>query len=293
MSNYSIKDLEQLSGIKAHTIRIWEKRYKIIEPQRTKTNIRYYTDQDLKKILNVSILNNKGYKISRIANFQSDDLRKKVYELSQLATDYPVQIDRLIMAMVELDERLFNDIVSSLTLKIGFEETVLNILYPFLEKIGILWITGNIHPAQEHFITNLIRQKLIVVIDALPVPEKASRNFLLFLRDGEFHELSMLFMNYILRVNGFYTYYLGQTVPLEDVIKVCEKHKPEFIATSFITSSLQEKPKDFLLKLSEAVPDTMIIAGGRQLCEDDQKSLPANCTFAKDSTDFKQIIGKL
>jgi methanogenic corrinoid protein MtbC1 len=197
------------------------------------------------------------------------------------------------MAMVELDERLFNDIVSSLTLKIGFEETVLNILYPFLEKIGILWITGNIHPAQEHFITNLIRQKLIVVIDALPVPEKASRNFLLFLRDGEFHELSMLFMNYILRVNGFYTYYLGQTVPLEDVIKVCEKHKPEFIATSFITSSLQEKPKDFLLKLSEAVPDTMIIAGGRQLCEDDQKSLPANCTFAKDSTDFKQIIGKL
>ena len=290
MSQYSIKDLEMLSGIKAHTIRIWEKRYGIIEPQRTKTNIRYYSDNDLRKILNVSILNNKGYKISKIADFNSDLLRNKVFELSQAATDYPVQIDRLIMAMVEMNERNFIDIISSLTLKIGFEETVINILYPFLEKIGVLWVTGNIHPAQEHFISNLIRQKLIVVTDALPIPEKSDKNFILFLREGEFHELGLLFMNYLLRVNGYYTYYLGQTVPLEDLIKVCEKHNGKYLATSMITGNLPVKTSEYLKSLSKTFPDKKIIINGQQVTEEVYKSLPENIIYSYNSTSFKNTI---
>ena len=290
MSQYSIKDLEKLSGIKAHTIRIWEKRYGIIEPQRTDTNIRYYSDYDLKKILNVSILNSKGYKISKIADFNSEMLRNKVFELSQSATDFPVQIDRLILAMIDLEERNFNDIISSLTLKIGFEETVINILYPFLEKIGVLWVTGNIHPAQEHFITNLIRQKLIVVTDALPIPEKSEKNFILFLREGEFHELGLLFMNYLLRANGFYTYYLGQTVPTEDVVKVCEKHKGNFLATSMIAGNLPIKTDEYIKTLASTFPNKKIIINGQQITNQVQKSLPANLIYSSSSKNFKEII---
>lgn len=293
MSQYSIKDLEKLSGIKAHTIRIWEKRYGIIEPQRTKTNIRYYSDQDLKKILNVSILNSKGYKISKIANFDSDLLRNKVFELSQSATDFPVQIDRLILAMIDLDERNFNDIISSLTLKIGFEDTVVNILYPFLEKIGVLWVTGNIHPAQEHFITNLIRQKLIVVTDALPIPDKSERNFILFLREGEFHELGLLFMNYLLRANGFYTYYLGQTVPVEDVVKVCEKHDGNFLATSLIAGNLPVQTTEYLNILAKTFPDKKIIINGQQITNQILKTLPKNILFSSSSLNFKEIISSI
>lgn len=293
MSQYSIKDLEKLSGIKAHTIRIWEKRYGIIEPQRTKTNIRYYSDQDLKKILNVSILNSKGYKISKIADFNSEILRNKVFELSQSATDFPVQIDRLILAMIDLEERNFNDIISSLTLKIGFEDTVVNILYPFLEKIGVLWVTGNIHPAQEHFITNLIRQKLIVVTDALPIPEKSGKNFILFLREGEFHELGLLFMNYLLRANGYYTYYLGQTVPTEDVVKVCEKHEANFLATSMVAGNLPTKTAEYLKILAKTFPDKKIILNGQQVTSQIQKTLPKNILYSSSSLNFREILSSI
>jgi DNA-binding transcriptional MerR regulator len=165
MGKYSIKELEQLSGIKAHTIRIWEKRHKLIEPQRTDTNIRFYSDEDLKKIINVSLLNNNGVKISKIAGMSFEDMTKKILEMSESKSEATVFIDQLVIAMVDMEEDRFEKILSTLILRFGFERSVIEVIYPFLEKIGVLWQTKNINPAQEHFISNLIRQKIIVAID--------------------------------------------------------------------------------------------------------------------------------
>ena len=165
MSDYSIRDLEQLSGIKAHTLRIWEQRYSIINPKRTETNIRTYDDQDLKLVLNIALLKDYDYKISEIAKMSIEQINQEVVAISDKKLSYPDQIHALTISMIDLDEERFEKIMSTNILQSGFENTMINIIYPFLGRIGTLWVTGSIGPAQEHFITNLIRQKVIVAID--------------------------------------------------------------------------------------------------------------------------------
>ena len=264
MGQYSIKELEQLSGIKAHTIRIWEKRHKIIEPSRTATNIRYYSDLDLKKLINVSLLNTYGIKISKIADMSLDDVNKKVLEISELQNDKGVHIDQMVIAMIDMEEELFEKILSNLILRFGFEKTITEIIYPFLEKIGILWQTQNITPAHEHFISNLIRQKIIVSIDGLPIPPKNSKKILLFLPEGEMHELGLLFYHFLIRKSGYRTYYLGQNVPHEDLISVYKVHQPDFMLTS-ITSNLSVSIEKYLEQLSNDFGQTKILASGYQV----------------------------
>ncbi|MBY0433434.1 MAG: MerR family transcriptional regulator, partial [Cyclobacteriaceae bacterium] len=210
MGKYSIKELEKLSGIKAHTIRIWEKRHRIILPERTDTNIRYYSDDDLKKIINISLLNNNGVKISKIANLSTDELVKQVHVLSENKSNTDIHIDQLVVAMIDMEEENFEKILAGLIIRYGFEKTIIEIVYPFLEKIGILWHTGNITPAQEHFISHLVRQKIIVAIDSLALAPKTSTRVVLFLPDEELHELGLLFHHYLVKKAGFRTYYLGQ-----------------------------------------------------------------------------------
>ena len=218
MGNYSIKELEKLSGIKAHTIRIWEKRHSIIEPARTNTNIRYYSDEDLKKILNVSILNNHGFKISQIASLTRSDLVEHVKTLSEEKTDIGIYIDQLTLSMIDFDELKFEKLLAGYILKLGFERTLLEVVYPFLTKIGVLWLSNNISPIQEHFITNLIRQKIVVAIDGITIkPAEDAKKIVLFLPENEMHEIGLLFFHYLLKNMGFQTYYLGQYVPLADL----------------------------------------------------------------------------
>ncbi len=218
MAHYSIKDLEKLSGIKAHTLRIWEKRYQIVKPSRTDTNIRYYCDDDLKRILNISILNRHGLKISRIAGMTDAQLSEQVMHLAQATGDHESQIEQLTIAMIEMDEERFEKTLSKSIMTVGFEETVLTIIYPFFDKVGMLWQTGSINPAQEHFVSNLIRQKLLVAIDSQNYPHNPeSRRFLLFLPEGELHELGLLFFHYILKKHGHQVIYLGQSVPFADL----------------------------------------------------------------------------
>ena len=166
MAYYSIRDLERLSGIKAHTIRIWEKRYGLLNPTRTDTNIRHYSDDDLKRILNVSILNRHGIKISHIASMDEREMADKVLIISRDTSDYDSLIENLVIYMVDMDQEKFEKLLSRSIMQIGFEDSILKIIYPFLEKIGILWQTGAINPAQEHFISHLVRQKIIVGIDS-------------------------------------------------------------------------------------------------------------------------------
>lgn len=264
MGQYSIKELEQLSGIKAHTIRIWEKRHKIIEPSRTATNIRYYSDCDLKKIINVSLLNTYGIKISKIADMSLDDMNKKVLEISELQNDKGVHIDQMVIAMIDMEEELFEKILNNLILRYGFEQTVTEIIYPFLEKIGILWQTQNITPAHEHFISNLIRQKIIVAIDGLPIPPKSQKKILIFLPEGEMHELGLLFYHFLIRKAGHRTYYLGQNVPHEDLVGVYKVHQPDFMLTT-ITSNLSIPIENYLERLANDFGQANILASGYQV----------------------------
>ena len=200
MIRYSINDLEKITGIKAHTIRIWEKRYEVVTPKRTPTNIRYYNDEDLLRLLNISTLNKHGFKISDIVSMSPDEMCEKIRDISRTSTDFEGQINSLIVAMIELKEEVFEKVLSSTILKIGFEKTVTQVLYPLLEKIGVLWQIGTINPAQEHFLTNLIRQKMIVAIDGQnESPAADAKTFLLFLPEKEWHELGLLFYSYLLK----------------------------------------------------------------------------------------------
>jgi MerR family transcriptional regulator, light-induced transcriptional regulator len=264
MGKYSIKELEQLSGIKAHTIRIWEKRHQLIDPARTATNIRFYSDEDLKKIINVSLLNNHGYKISRIADMTLDEMNQRVLELGQSNNDISIHIDQLVIAMIDMEEEAFEKTLNNLILRYSFEKTITEIVYPFLEKIGLLWQTHNITPAHEHFMSNLIRQKLMVAIDGLPLPPKNARKILLFLPEGELHELGLLFFHYLTRKGGWRTYYLGQNVPHGDLLSVYKTHNPEVLLTS-ITTSTSSAVEFYFRRLEEDFPESRILASGYQV----------------------------
>lgn len=241
MGYYKIKDLEQLSGIKAHTIRIWEKRYNLISPERTDTNIRLYSDNDLKNLLLVAILNKNGYKISHIVEMDMEDRARLLEENLNNSNDDDAVFDILILAMIEIDEKKFAEELNRLFDKIGVLDTFVKYLFPFVERIGIMWKVGSITPIQEHFITHLMRQKLISKTDKLKIPDNRNRRILLYLPEHEYHEISLLLYNYIIRSTGKYTYYLGQTVPFSDIVDAIDELKPDAVVTSFITNINKNK----------------------------------------------------
>lgn len=289
MGTYSIRELEQLSGIKAHTIRIWEKRYRLIDPQRTNSNIRYYSDDDLKKIINVSLLNNNGIKISAIARMAEEEINKKILELSETTGQTRIHVDRLVTSMLDLDEERFEADLAALEKKFGFEETVTNIIYPFLDKIGILWQTGNITPAHEHFISNLIRQRIIVAIASLPPVPKATLRIVLFLPENELHEIGLLFYHYIARKAGFKTYYLGQSVPHADLQTVCSIHKPHFLITSLTSNPQATGLNDYIKQLCADFPSSRILASGAILRKSSFR-FPSNFKLFDTATELRDLL---
>jgi DNA-binding transcriptional MerR regulator len=290
MGHYSIKDLEKLSGIKAHTIRIWEKRYGVIKPTRTDTNIRVYCDTELKKLLNVAILNNHGHKISKIAKLKQGEICCELEKLNSSDQEFQVQIDSLVVAMVDLDRRRFEKILGDSTLKIGFEETSINILYPFLQKVGVMWQTDDINPAQEHFISSLIIQKLYVAIDQAYQPENLNaKKALLYLPEGEYHEMGLLFYRYLMKKRGYETIYLGQSVPFSDLPKVVNAHNPDIIVTAFVASIPCESLLAYLFKVSNDFKDKTIIASGYQVCSFNL-SVPKNVKTFQDVHQFISFI---
>ncbi len=289
MGKYSIKDLEQLSGIKAHTIRIWEKRHRLIEPKRTSTNIRYYSDEDLKKIINVSLLNNHGVKISKIVDLSVDEINQKVAELSEVNDSIEIYIDQLVLAMIDLEEEQFEKILASLILKFGFERSITEIVYPFLDKIGVLWLTGSISPVQEHFISQLIRQKLIVAIDSLPLAPKTAKRVLLFLPENELHELGLLFFHYICKKEGFRTYYLGQSVPYQDLTVVFEEHQPNIIVSSFTTVPVANTVDTYLKRMATDFGNTAILISGKVL-KKLKHELPSNVQIFSKAMEIKELL---
>jgi len=286
MANYSIKDLERLSGIKAHTIRIWEKRYGLLHPERTDTNIRHYSDEDLKRLLNISILNRHGIKISHIASMNEIEMAEKIVIISNDTSDYESLIESMVISMVDMNQENFKKLLSKSIMQVGFEDAILKVVYPFMQKIGILWQTGTINPAQEHFITHLIRQKIIVAIDTvMPANHPSPKHFLLFLPEGELHELGLLFYNYLILKRGHKVTYLGQWVPLSDMASASTVLNIDYLLTSIVASHTGTDLMDYLIKLSATFHDKTIYLSGYQLTQI-SGTLPGNIMPLNHATDL-------
>lgn len=263
MGTYSIRDLEKISGIKAHTLRIWESRYSILSPKRTDTNIRYYEDDDLRLLLSISMLNCNGFKISRIAKMSQEEIHETCHSLQEVCDEFGQQINALTLAMIEMDEARFEKVISNCTLRHGFEETMVKVVHPFLKQVGVLWQTGAIRPSQEHFISNLIRQKLIVAIDG----QVMNRNpeapmYLLYLPEWEQHENSLLFAYYVLRARGNRVTYLGQQLPEEDLTAVIADVGPDYILSIMTVSPPKESAEAYLRRIASVNPETKFLITG-------------------------------
>ena len=281
MAVYSIKDLEKLSGIKAHTIRIWEQRYHILEPQRTKTNIRYYQDEDLKVLLNVALLNKNGIKISKIAKMEDQELTEKVAAISEINFDDGTQLDALTISMIEMDENKFDRIINTNIDQIGFEQTMMEVIYPFLDKLSLLWLTGSINPVQENFISHLIRQKIISAINATPLSSgEGNEKIILYLPEGGRQELSLLFMHYLLKSRGKYVLYLGQEISLADLADANRIHKADLVFTMITETFSKESVQQYVDHLAETFPGTQILLSGYQVVAQ-QVDAPEHVTILK------------
>ncbi|MCB0804222.1 MAG: MerR family transcriptional regulator [Bacteroidales bacterium] len=290
MANYSIKDLENFTGVKAHTIRIWEKRYNVVEPKRTCTNIRYYDDEDLKRLLNISILNRHGYKISNIVNFTEDSMHEKILSLSQSYADVESQVESLVLAMIDMDEARFEKIFNTAVINLGFEDAIIKLMYPFFEKIGLLWQIGSINPAQEHFVSNLLRQKLIVAIDGLVENlNGTTKTFVLFLPEGEYHELGLLFYHYLIKKYNQKVFYLGETVPFEALNDVSKARKVDYFVTSVITARADDELQNYINRLSEEFPSSVIFMSGLQTINIDFE-VPGNVKLIENASEFRLFL---
>lgn len=263
MTTYSLTQVEALTGIRANTLRVWERRYNFMLPDRTKTNIRYYSDEQLRKLLNISILIKNGYRISKLSKMSDDDIHGLVNELSKSSS---LQVEENILAltatMLEMNESAFDTIFQIYVFQNGFLSAVTELLYPFLQHIGVLWTTNKAVPAQEHFITNLIRQKIISAIEALPNPSGNAKRILLFLLEGENHDIGLLLANFIAKDLGWKVYYLGQNVPSENIKATVEIVKPELMMTMFITP----RHKKMNLVIQPILDETglpLIVSGNR------------------------------
>lgn len=288
MSAFTIKDLENLSGIKAHTIRMWEQRYSFLKPQRSCTNIRYYTNEQLKTILNIALLNKYGYKISHIDRMQPDEICARILELRNAEAVQERIVNELVREMVDLCTEDFEQTLCAYVNNYGLERAVREIIFPFLEKIGLLWQTGHILPAQEHFVANIIRQKLIVAIDGLK-SNACGKRCMLYLPTGEYHELGLLFLTYILKSRGARIIYLGANVPLDDVASVVKSLQPDMAFVHLTSTSPQFNFEKLLRQIAQTMPTLPTYISGAPVHQHTLQP-PAQIEFKYSLTDMIELV---
>ncbi len=292
MNAFTIKDLENLSGIKAHTIRIWEQRYSFLRPQRTDTNIRFYNNDELKTILNVALLNKYGFKISHIDKMNEVEIKDRILSLSQIQAQQERIINDLIQSMVDLNIEEFESTLDNYIMARGLERSITQIIFPFLEKIGILWSTNHVNPAQEHLVTNIIRQKLIVGIEGVTTHMQANKTILLFLPESEHHELGLLFISYLMRSRGVKVLYLGSNVPVSDVKFVIRIKKPDFAYTHLTSLGHNFNFEKFLNQLATKIKTTPIVVSGL-VTQQYRKTPPQGIHLKKSLPEVMEYIATL
>ncbi len=292
MNAFTIKDLENLSGIKAHTIRIWEQRYSFLKPQRTNTNIRYYTNDELKKLLNIALLNKYGYKISHIDRMSGGEIKEKIVSLTQTEAQQDRIVNDLIRQMVDLDTEGFEFTLDNHIVTRGIEKAIIHVIFPFLEKIGVLWVTNHIIPAQEHLASNIIRQKLVMGIENAHSHIKTNKTILLFLPESEHHEIGLLFAHYLLKNRGFKILYMGADTPLDDVAFVVKQKKPDLIYSHLISVPANFNFDKFLHAIGTLSAGIPVILSG-QLKSHTKKNLSANIHYKHSFPEILEYISAL
>lgn len=291
--NFSIKDLELLSGVKAHTIRIWEKRYNILSPDRTDTNIRTYDIINLQKILNVTFLNDHGYKISRIAKLSDPEISKMVREVAASSSHQERAINSFKLSMINFDQNLFHQTYNSLIATRSFRNIFHEVFIPLLDEIGLLWQTDTINPVHEHFLVGLIKQKLYLNIAQLEneIEYGDDNLYVLFLPENEIHDLGILYLNYELNFNKRKTIFLGPSMPIKDMKYLLDIHPdPKFI--SYLTvghKDISEFISEFEAELCKDSKKELNLFGARIQSLDPSKQ-PAHIKIYKSITEFANSI---
>lgn len=293
MATYSIRDLEKLSGIKAHTIRIWEQRYNIIEPKRTPTNIRYYDDDDLQYILNIAFLNRTGIRISKIAKLSEKETAEKVASMAKESEDKSDHLQTLTMAMIELSEEKFNELIDATIEKDGFDQTVIDLIVPFLEKLSLLWLTGSISVVHEQFIHQLVRQKIAGQVDRLgPIQINLDHpKAILYEPEGENQEVLLLLYQYFLRSKGCRTLFLGSSIPINELEVAVKLFEPDCMFTTISDHNNKLAPQAYFDQLHETHDGLEIFATAQSIVHP-IKSAP-NLTLFEDFNEFVEFLDDL
>ncbi len=292
---FSIRDLENLSGIKAHTIRIWEKRYDLLSPERTTTNIRTYSLGSLQKLLNITLLNKNGYKISKIAKIPEEDIPLKVREIVANKSMKNHVLNAFKLSMINFDQTLFSNTYNGLLAEYSFRDIFKEYFIPLLNELGLLWQTDTISPAHEHFVTALIKQKILVNIEKLQInePTKKDKTFVLFLPEGEIHDIGLLYINYEIILRGYKSVYLGQSIPQNNLVELLKYDDNLCFLSYFTVAPTQEKVGKYLYNFSELIksyknPSFWII--GRQTMHVEDIDLPQ---YIKKFTSIEELTKAL
>ena len=291
--DFTIKDLENISGIKAHTIRIWEKRYNLLEPKRTDTNIRYYSHENLQKILNVVLLSKNGFKISIIAKMSREEMLLQSREVAFGSNTNDAAINDFKLAMFQFDKVLFDKTYKKLLLKKHFEKIVKDVFIPFLNHIGLLWQTDTILPAHEHFISNLIAQKIHLNIELITtIVNESNKTYVLFLPENEIHELGLLYLNYELLLKGNRTIYLGQNLPLDNLKCFFDYQEDLCFITSLTVKPYNSKIEDYFNQVESLLENSKheFIAVGRRTSLLKAKDYKSNISFFNSIADILKVI---
>lgn len=291
-STFNIKNLENLSGIKAHTLRIWEKRYNLLEPERTDTNIRRYSLESLKKLLNITLLYNHGFKISKIASLNVDEIPKLVRSIALKSNSEQVSINAFKLAMINFDYELFDINFDEILQNHDFEYCFMQIFMPLMRELGILWQTGAISPSHEHFITNLVKQKIHLQTESLQRNKFSNDDlpiFVLFLPENEIHELGILYLNYLILSKGFRTIFLGQSLQISS-LETLYSYDTKFNFVSYFTvEPNKEEIMPYLKKFYAQIlanQESKLILFGPQQAEIDMNQLPSQIEMYRSLESF-------
>jgi methanogenic corrinoid protein MtbC1 len=291
MNLFSISQLSQFSGIKPHTIRIWEQRYNAFKPNRSDGNTRYYDDTQLRRLLNIVSLIENGYKVSSLCLMSDHDLYLKVSNLniSEISESTEYFVSQLIAAGISYDTNYFEIIFSDCVLKFGMKDAYMKVIHPMMERIGLMWATDSLPTAHEHFISNIVRQKLLVVLDSIEAPDPASESWLLFLPENEFHEIGLLYAQLVIRLSGKKVIYLGSNLPVESVISAIKNIKPENILMFLVHYDLPEQIQKSLDKLNASFKGNKIyLAGNNKLIS--QINLKTNIEYLQSVESLEVVL---
>jgi len=274
MNHFTIRDIENLCGIKAHTLRIWEQRYKLFVAKRKESQHRIYDNDDLKELLRISFLYHNGHKISKIAELKPDEIQQLVQSSCIKEDNQEAFVLQLIEAGVDFDKEKFEKLVNCLVVRIGLEKCIATVFYPFLQRIGLLWMTNNVIPAQEHFVSHIIRKKIILATDGLEVDSNSKTDIVVFAPTGEQHEIPLLAANYLFRKHNNLTSYFGVNVPIACLEYYLQHHQATHLYTHVITHLGNDGLNSYINTLCKKFPDKKIILSGpASKCMED---IPAN-----------------